>query len=422
MGGGLPAGQAGIVPGSVVLLAGEPGMGKSTLLTQLALKVGSTKSQIPNPKQFQISNFKFQKSLNTKHSTLNTILYVCGEESPGQVKLRVERLVSSNQQPATSKKKEVKKTGSWQLAAGNSFYLLPETNVESVVENATRQKPRAKLLVIDSIQTLWTERLSGMAGSVGQVRECANILLEFAKKNNISVFLIGHVTKEGSIAGPKILEHLVDTVLYLEGDKDYQFRILRAVKNRFGSVDEVGIFSMSDKGMEEVRNPGEIFIDSCQKPVASYQRSGACKVVTMQGVRPMVVEIQALVVPTQLPVPRRVASGIDPKRLQILCAVLQKKTNMSLYNKDIFLSVTGGLKLAEPAVDFGICLAIVSSYKNKVLPKKSVAFGEIGLLGEIRKVSFLEKRIKQAKALGYTTVIGPEQFSNLREAIKKLLA
>ncbi len=360
----------GIVPGSVVLLAGEPGMGKSTLLTQLAIKLSN---EIHDP-----------------------LVYVCGEESPSQVKLRLERLIGSHQ------------------LATNNFFLLPETNVENIIARLKAQK--AKLVVVDSIQTLWTETLSGLSGSVGQIRETTNLLTEFAKSFNVAVFLVGHVTKEGMIAGPKILEHMVDTVLYLEGDKNYEFRILRAVKNRFGPTDEVGVFIMAERGMLEVKNPSEAFIEN-----PKINKAGSCTVVTMQGLRPVLVEIQALSVKSQLPVPRRLTRGVDNNRLQILCAVLQKNAGIPLYNQDIFLSVAGGLHLSEPAIDFGICLAVASSYKNKALPEKSVAVGEVGLLGELRKVSFLEKRIKQAKALGYTRIISPRAYLTVTEAIRKLL-
>lgn len=370
----------GIVPGSVVLLAGEPGMGKSTLLTQLAIELT----------KFQSSNSKFQN-----------ILYVCGEESPSQVKLRVERLNSKT------------------LKLSNSnLYLLAETNVEVIVQSAAKSLKKAKLLIVDSIQTLWTGNLSGMAGSVGQIRESANILADYAKKNNVPVFLVGHVTKEGSIAGPKILEHLVDTVLYLEGDKNHQFRILRAVKNRFGPTDEVGVFLMEEEGMMEVANAASAFL---QENKIVQTQAGNCTVVVMQGQRPILVEIQALCVNSSLPVPRRISRGIDTNRVQILCAVLQKKCGISLYNQDVFLSIAGGIKVTEPAIDFGICLAIASSYKNKKLPENLAAIGEVGLLGEVRKVAFFAKRVKQAKALGFDQVLGPDKYLQVSQAIRQFL-
>jgi DNA repair protein RadA/Sms len=408
----------GIVPGSMVLIAGEPGMGKSTLLTQLALKVSisnfkfqiskkiqNSKSQIPKKKDLNI-NSNSSKFLNSKYLSQNTVFYVCGEESPSQVKLRIERIM--NYELGIKNKNH---NSGFRLHNSNLF-LLPETNVENIT--ASLEKQKQNLIIIDSIQTLWTETLSGMPGSVGQISESTNLLTEYAKKNNVPVFLVGHVTKEGVIAGPKVLEHMVDTVLYLEGDKNHEFRILRAVKNRFGPTDEVGVFSM-----KEVSNPSGVFIGN--KRQKTKDRSGSCTVVTMQGLRPMLVEIQALCVKSQLPVPRRIGRGIDSKRLQILCAVLQKKAGINIFYDDVYVSVAGGLKLDEPAVDFGICLAIASSNKNKTIYEKTVAIGEVGLLGEIRRVNFLEKRIKQAKALGYNRIFGPEQYSSIGEAVGKIL-
>jgi DNA repair protein RadA/Sms len=366
----------GIVPGSIVLVAGEPGIGKSTLLTQLALKL----------------------CLNTKYSSPNTVLYVCGEESPEQIKLRIDRF-----QPLKTKE--------------NSFQFLPETNIENILTTLYQSTESYSLIVIDSVQTLWSQALTGSAGSIGQVRFCSQMLQTLAKKTNIPIFLIGHITKEGMIAGPKVLEHLVDTVLYLEGDPEHDFRILRASKNRFGPTDEVGIFKMNDKGMEEVKNPSKVFLEPRTKN--QKQKIGAAVTVTMRGIRPMLVEIQALVVSSQLPMPRRVASGIDYKRLQVLCAVLQKRLGLPLATADVFINVAGGLKLTEPAADLAIALAIISSIKNKPLSSHSVSIGEIGLLGEIRQVSFMSKRLKEAKKLGYKTVIG-EKERDLRQTLRYL--
>jgi DNA repair protein RadA/Sms len=349
----------GMVPGSVVLLAGEPGIGKSTLLTQLAIKLKEN------------------------------ILYVCGEESPEQIKLRITRLGS----------------------AGDNLSFLPTTDVDDVVASSSE----AKILIVDSIQTMATQDLTGMAGSVGQIRECAFRLLNYAKETGIVVFLVGHITKEGVIAGPKILEHLVDTVLYLEGDRRHEFRVLRSQKNRFGSVDEVGVFLMTGKGLEEVANPSDIFLEERQKNVP-----GSCVTAVMEGTRPVLVEIQALVVPSQLAVPRRVGTGVDPRRLQLLTAVLTKRARLPLGNMDVYVNVAGGLNLKEPAADLGICLAIASSCKNKALIGNTAAFGEVGLLGEIRKVSFSDKRIQEAKKLGYTKVIGPNSFKNIHDLTKRL--
>lgn len=355
----------GLVAGSVVLLAGEPGIGKSTLLTQLALRLG----------------------VKTVGSVL-TVLYVCGEESPEQIKLRINR-----------------------VSKGTSFNLsfLPTTDVDEVIVQAGRPA----LMIVDSIQTMATTDLTGMAGSVGQVRESAFRLLNFAKETGTVVFLVGHVTKEGAIAGPKVLEHLVDTVLYLEGDKHHEFRILRSQKNRFGPVDEVGVFTMAGSGLIEVNNPSDVFLEERQKNVP-----GSCVACVMEGTRPVLVEIQALVVPSQLAVPRRVASGIDQRRLQLLVAVLSKRLRLPLATDDVYANVAGGLNLKEPAADLAVCLAIVSSFKNKPVGSKTAVFGEVGLLGEIRKVGWSEKRIKEAKKLGYTQVITPETVKDLSTAVK----
>ena len=353
----------GLVPGSVVLLAGEPGIGKSTLLTQLALKsVG----------------------------TVPTVLYICGEESPEQIKMRVLRLKGT----------DLSKRSVPTLA------FLPTTDVDEVIASAG--KPA--LMIVDSIQTMSTQDLTGMAGSVGQVRECAFRLLNLAKNSGIVVFLVGHITKEGAIAGPKILEHLVDTVLYLEGDKRHEFRILRSSKNRFGSVDEVGVFQMTDGGLKEVSNPSDIFLEETPKNV-----SGSCIACVMEGTRPMLVEIQALVVTSQLAVPRRVGSGIDLRRLTLLTAVLSKRLRLPLGSYDVYVNVAGGLNLKEPAADLAVCLAIVSSFKNKPLGAKACAFGEVGLLGEVRQVSFSDKRIKEAKKLGYSRIISLSRFRTYRQ-------
>lgn len=362
----------GMVPGSVVLLAGEPGIGKSTLLTQLALKLNQE------------------------------VLYVCGEESPEQIKLRIDRL-SNKDTPS--------------LRKGVSFNLsfLATTDVDVVVESIRGLNKKPGLVIVDSIQTMSTQDLTGMAGSVGQVRECSHRLLNMAKELHVPVFLVGHVTKVGVIAGPKVLEHLVDTVLYLEGDKRHVFRILRAQKNRFGSVDEVGVFLMSDMGLAEVANPSDLFLEERQTHVA-----GSAIVATMEGTRPVLVEVQALVIPSQLAIPRRVGTGVDQRRLQLLVAVLSKRCRLALGQWDVYVNVAGGLTLREPAADLGICLAIASSFKNKAIGAKTAVFGEVGLLGEIRRVSFVEKRIKEAKKLGYSQVICPDQAKTLPEAFKKL--
>lgn len=374
----------GLVPGSVVLLAGEPGIGKSTLLTQLALRLG----------------------VKTVGSVL-TVLYVCGEESPEQIKLRINRLKFSGSSTNSSPQRSGLKAVASRTDLNLSF--LPTTDVDEVIAQAG--KPA--LMIVDSVQTMATTDLTGMAGSVGQVRESAFRLLNFAKETGTVVFLVGHVTKEGAIAGPKVLEHLVDTVLYLEGDKHHEFRILRSQKNRFGPVDEVGVFTMAAGGLIEVSNPSDVFLEERQKNVP-----GSCVAVVMEGTRPVLVEIQALVVPSQLAVPRRVASGIDQRRLQLLTAVLSKRLRLPLATYDVYVNVAGGLNLKEPAADLAVCLAIVSSFKNKPIGPKTAAFGEVGLLGEVRKVSWSEKRIKEARKLGYTQIITPERVKDLSTATK----
>jgi len=353
----------GLVPGSVVLIAGEPGIGKSTLMLELGERIGG--------------------------------FYISGEESLHQIKLRAERL-------------KVK---------GEKLLFLSETDVDVIVETArSLQKEHSlKSLIIDSIQTLTTQDLTGSAGSVGQVRECASRLLKMAKTLNIAVFLIGHVTKQGALAGPKVLEHMVDTVLSLEGEKFGSFRLLRTTKNRFGATDEVGVFEMTDKGMEQIKNPSQIFLSERQKGVP-----GSLVVATMEGTRPVLVEIQALVTPTQLALPRRMASGIDYQRLQLIVAVLSKRLSLPLGNFDIFVNVAGGLKIEEPAADLGVALAIFSSFRNLVVETKTVVFGELGLLGEIRSVSQSKQRVKEAKRLGFDKVISPEKYNSILQVIKKL--
>jgi len=362
----------GIVPGSVILLAGEPGIGKSTLLLELGAKIGG--------------------------------LYVSGEESLSQVKLRAERLGIKT----------------------DELLFLAETNVDiitSTIEQLNNQAMKQSnneaikhlAVIIDSIQTLYTEDLMGTPGSVGQVRECANRLLKIAKSKDIPLFLIGHITKEGVIAGPKVLEHLVDTVLYLEGEKFGTARLLRATKNRFGPTDEVGVFQMTDKGMESVNNPSALFLAS-----KAGKTPGSVVVATLEGTRPLLVEIQALVVSSQLAVPRRVSQGIDYNRLQMIIAVLTKILRLPLGGFDIYVNVTGGLKIEEPAADLGVALAIYSSFKNFALPPKTAVWGELGLLGEIREVGGSRQREKEARRLGFTNIISPQNYPSISQATKQL--
>jgi DNA repair protein RadA/Sms len=346
----------GIVPGSLILVSGDPGIGKSTLLTQLSLKVKSA-------------------------------LYIAGEESAQQIKIRVDRINSKS-----------------------DLAVLNETDVDAIVEAVQREKPG--LVIIDSIQTLETTDLNSIAGSVGQVRESAHRLQLIAKALHIPIFLVGHVTKEGTVAGPRTLEHVVDVVLSLEGESTSNFRILRSTKNRFGPTDEVGIFEMEETGMTEVKNPSQVFLDT------KVEAPGSAVVATLTGLRPLLVEIQALVTKSFLPVPRRTGSGIDNNRLQLLVAVLQKRLGLPLFDKDIFVNVTGGLKVFEPAADLAICLAIVSSLKDQTIARKTVIVGEVGLLGEIRAVQRLEKRLTEAKKLGFTNVVSPDKVKALARAVK----
>ncbi len=347
----------GIVPGSVTLLAGDPGIGKSTLLLHVLAKIGG--------------------------------MYVSGEESAEQVKLRAKRLAIS----------------------GENISILTETNAEAIVGTV-----RERLVIVDSIQTLSSSDLEGMAGSVGQIRHSTELLIEKAKSEGISVSIIGHVTKEGAIAGPKVLEHMVDTVLYLEGERFANARILRTLKNRYGPVEEVGIFEMADVGLKEVANPSALFLQDRVKNV-----SGSVVTIIMEGTRVLLIEIQALAVPSQLVMPRRVASGIDYNRLQLLVAILQKRLNVPLGTFDVFVNVSGGLKIAEPSADLAVALAILSSFKNKALDFKAAVFGEVGLLGEVRRVGSEDRRIKEAKRLGFTTVISPSSVRNLKQASELLV-
>ena len=351
----------GIVAGSVILLAGEPGIGKSTLLLQVAASAGA--------------------------------LYVSGEESGSQLKLRADRLRIKT----------------------DNIQVLSETNVDVLVSSlAPKSLKLPKLLIIDSVQTLTTQDLSAGAGSISQVRECSRRLAQKAKESGIPLVLVGHVTKEGSIAGPKVLEHMVDVVLYLEGDKFHAFRLLRAKKNRYGSDQEVGVFAMGERGLEEVKNPSDVFLAE-----RAQNASGSVVTVTMEGTRPVLVEIQALATNSSLAYPRRTASGLGLNRLNLLIAVLQKHLKLPLQNKDVYVNVAGGFKITEPAADLAVALAIVSSVKDKPIDSKICVFGEVGLSGEVRKVSQSERRAKEARKLGFSKIISPESARSLKEAIKK---
>ena len=353
----------GFVPGQVVLIAGDPGIGKSTLLTQIA------------------------KELKNKK-----VLYICGEESPGQIKIRAERMGYK----------------------AENLFVLSENDADVISESLNEKKDYA-LVIVDSIQTLTTQQLTGVSGSVGQVKACAQILTDCAKRTNVPLILIGHVTKEGTVAGPKVLEHLVDTVLYLEGDSQHLYRILKTTKNRFGPISEVGVFEMNEKGMEQVTNPSKLFLNERLE-----KASGSCVTVVMEGFRPILFEIQALVSRTAFGYPKRTASGFNANRLSVLIATLEKRCSLNLSTFDVYVNVAGGFKISDYACDLAVCLAIASSLKDKTVGAKTAVFGECGLLGEIRKVSHAVQREKEAKKMGFTNIISPENTRTLKEAVAKL--
>ena len=352
----------GIVPGSLVLVGGDPGIGKSTLLLQVCRNLALSGSNV---------------------------LYISGEESLRQIKLRAERIGEFNEK----------------------LQLLCETNLETIREVIERKKPDT--VVIDSIQTMFHEDISSAPGSVSQVRESTNILMQIAKGQGVSIFIVGHVTKEGNVAGPRVLEHMVDTVLYFEGDRHASYRILRAVKNRFGSTNEIGVFEMRSTGLEEVKNPSEFMLNG--KP---SDTSGSIVACSMEGTRPILVEIQALVCQSNFGIPRRTAVGTDFNRVNLLMAVLEKKVGIHLAACDAYVNIAGGMKMTEPAIDLGISLAVVSSCKDIVIPDSVIAFGEIGLSGEVRAVSMAGQRVAEAKKLGFETVILPEVCRSATEKIK----
>ena len=350
----------GLVQGSLVLLAGDPGIGKSTLVLQTS-------------------------GLLCKNS--KKILYVSAEESSNQIKLRSERL-SVN---------------------AKSLYIYPQTNLELIKKEIENIKP--DVVVIDSIQAIYTQNMSSSAGSVSQIRECCNYLMQMAKNENITVIIIGHVTKEGNIAGPKVLEHMVDTVIYFEGDKYKSYRLLRAVKNRFGNTSEVGIFEMGEKGLIEVANPSELFLGEHSE----ITTPGSVIIATNEGTRPLLVEIQALVGTTPYPTPRRVANGVDFSRVLQILAVLEKRVGLNLSKQDVYVNVIGGVEISEPAADLGIALAVATCARDVVVDSHTVIIGEIGLSGEIRAVNNIEKRIKEAQKLGFKKAIIPNSNGGLNE-------
>ncbi len=351
----------GFVPGQVVLLAGEPGIGKSTILTDIAQALKDS-----------------------------SILYVAGEESVDQIKIRTERMGYK----------------------ADNLKVFQEPNIEAII-SALNSLPDTKLVIVDSVQTVYSDQINGIAGSLPQVRGCTQLLTIEAKRLGIPMVLVGHVNKEGVVAGPKVLEHIVDTILYLEGDSQHLFRMLRTNKNRFGPVSEVGLFEMTEAGMREVKNPSELFLDNQSKT------SGSCVSVVMEGYRPLLFEVQALAVKTSFGYPKRTASGFNSNRLQVLIATIEKRTNINLGSYDIYLNVAGGFKIAEYAADLAVCMAIISSVKDLAVDERVAFFGEVGLNGEIRRVSHSEKRIKEAKRLGYLNVVSPENVKNLNEAVSK---
>ena len=353
----------GLVKGSLVLLGGEPGIGKSTLILQIC---------------------------NTVQGE-GKVLYVSGEESAEQVKLRADRLGIQN----------------------DSILFLGETDIDIIQESIFSIEP--KLVIIDSIQTMYSEEITSAAGTVSQVREITSRIMRICKSNGITTILIGHVTKDGNIAGPRVLEHMVDTVLYLEGERYFSYRILRGVKNRFGSTNEVGMFEMQNEGMVEITNPSSILISEREDNPA-----GSIIVPSVEGTRPLLVELQALTTPSIFGIPRRTANGVDYNRVTLLMAVLEKKCGLSLGNQDAYINVVSGIRITEPAVDLGIVAAVASSYKNVSIPKDTVVVGEVGLTGEIRSVNLIEKRLKEAEKLGFCRAIIPESNQKLLKDNYKL--
>lgn len=341
----------GIVPGSLVLVGGDPGIGKSTLLLQVCQRLTERKQKL---------------------------LYISGEESLKQIKLRADRMGTFT----------------------DDLLLLCETNIETI--RSVIEKERPALVVIDSIQTMYSEEVSSAPGSVSQVREATNIFMQIAKGMGISIFIVGHVTKEGTVAGPRVLEHMVDTVLYFEGDRHASYRILRGVKNRFGSTNEIGVFEMRQDGLREVENPSEFMLNGRPE-----NASGSVVACSMEGTRPILLEIQALVCRSNFGMPRRTAAGTDYNRVNLLMAVLEKRLGLPLSNYDAYVNIAGGIRINEPAVDLGIVLALVSSYKNRPVSEDVLVFGEVGLSGEVRAVNMPEQRVSEAKKLGFQTCILP---------------
>ncbi len=340
----------GMVPGSVVLIGGDPGIGKSTLLLQTLSKIGGN----------------------------NSVLYISGEESPQQISLRAQRLTLSTQ----------------------GIRILAETQVEQIIQHANQERP--SVMVVDSIQTVYSDQMQSAPGSVAQVRECSAQLVRFSKRSGISLFIVGHVTKDGQLAGPRVLEHMVDTVLYFEGDSSSRFRVIRAFKNRFGAVNELGVFAMTDMGLKEVVNPSALFLSN-----RNAQIPGSSVMVTVEGSRPLLVEVQSLVDESHLGNPRRVTVGLEQNRLAMLLAVLHRHGGIATYDQDVFVNVVGGVRVSETAADLALLTAIYSSLRNKVLPKEMIVFGEVGLAGEIRPVPNGMERLNEAAKHGFSRAIVP---------------
>lgn len=368
----------GLVKGSLILLGGEPGIGKSTLILQLCEKIQGD----------------------------GKVLYVSGEESAEQIKLRADRLEVKN----------------------DDLMFLGETDIDIVKDAIIETEP--KLVIIDSIQTMYSDEITAAAGSVSQVREITSQIMRMCKSQQITTIIIGHVTKDGNIAGPRVLEHMVDTVLYLEGERYNTYRILRAVKNRFGSTNEIGMFEMRQEGMCEVTNPSDVLISDREG-----NPSGSCIIASVEGTRPILVEMQALTSQTVFGIPKRTANGIDYNRIAVLMAVIEKRAGLSLGNQDVYINIAGGMKLSEPAIDLGIIATVVSAYKNVPIPRDTVVIGEVGLTGEIKRINLIEKRLKEVEKLGFKTCIIPENnkkglkenykldiigVKNIGEALKKL--
>jgi DNA repair protein RadA/Sms len=342
----------GMVDGSMVLVGGDPGIGKSTLLTQLAANLSRAGERV---------------------------LYVSGEESARQIKLRANRLNASS----------------------SGFYVLSENDISIIEDRMQRVAPRA--MVIDSIQTMYMTTIASAPGSVSQVRECAARIMGLAKASGCAVFLVGHVTKDGSIAGPRVLEHMVDAVLYFEGDRSSQYRILRAVKNRFGSVNELGMFEMTDEGMREVANASELLLSG-----RAQDASGSAVMCAMEGTRPLLTDVQALVTPTVFGNPRRMTQGVDLSRLCLLLAVMEKRAALNLYNQDVYINIAGGLSLNEPAADLAVCAAVASGFRNITLDKEWAVMGEVGLAGELRGITQAERRLAECARLGFKHALLPK--------------